>query len=440
MTVGPARFLVHQLLSRAQNGQLIVSDRGVIHQYGQPDDDALQATIAVHDPRFYTAILQGSRGMGESYMQGMWDVDDLVALIRIGARNMHRFDSARGFLRPVMAPIQNVRGMARRNTVSRSREQISAHYDLGNDLYELFLDDTMMYSAAVFDTPETTLFDAQIAKLDRICQRLGLRSGDRLLEIGGGWGALAIHAAGKYGAHVTTTTISAEQHAQAVERVRAARLEDRVTVLRADYRALAGTYDKLACIEMIEAVGWRDFPTFFRVCSDRLADDGAMLLQAITIDHRAYHVEKATPTFIKRTMFPGGCLPSFEVISRNVVRETDMRIVHLEDISGHYVTTLQRWRHAFESATRELEARGYDEPFQRLWRLYLAYCEAGFVERRIQDVQILVVKPSYRDEPLSPLVQPDDVIAPSAADWPRVLRRARSHEHGRVPDAVAIDR
>ena len=445
MSYKPARALLHLLLSRTDQGQLIVEENGVIRQYGRPGGaQPLRTSITVHDPRFHRSILKGSRGMGESYMAGLWDVDDLVVLIRIGARNMHRFDHVRKMVRPIMAPIQHLRGSACRNTIKRSRAQIAAHYDLGNQLYELFLDDTMMYSAAIFETPETSLFDAQVAKLDRICQKLGLKPGERLLEIGGGWGGLAIHAAHEYGVHVTTTTISEAQHAHAVERVSAAGLEDEITVLRQDYRALTGTYDKLVCVEMIEAVGWRDFPTFFRVCGQRLTDDGVMLLQAITIDHRAYDVEKATGTFIKRTMFPGGCVPSFEIISRNVVRQSDMRIVQLEDITGHYVTTLGRWREAFEAATKDLEARGYDERFRRLWRLYFAYCEAGFVERRIQAVQVLIAKPDYRDEPVSAVPRRGTTSSRSgscqdAAPGPAMVNVIWPPEHDRKPGTVTLE-
>jgi cyclopropane-fatty-acyl-phospholipid synthase len=333
-------------------------------------------------------------------MDGAWDADDLVSLIRIAARNAHRFDDIRRRFRLLIRPVQQVAGLVRRNTIARSRDQIAAHYDLGNGLYELFLDETMMYSAAVFNGPDTPLLEAQLEKLDRICRKLDLQPGDRLLEIGTGWGAMACHAAQHYGAHVTTTTISREQHSLATKRVRELGLQDRVTVLLEDYRDLTGTFDKLVSVEMIEAVGWRDFGTFFEVCGQRLADDGVMLLQAITIDDRAYEVEKATRSFINQLIFPGGCLPSMEVISRCTSRNTDMRIVQLEDITSHYVTTLRHWRERFLSQAETLDGRGYDARFRRLWELYLAYCEAGFAERRIQDVQLLIAKPDYRAEPL----------------------------------------
>jgi len=416
MTDKHARYLLHKLLSRTQDGQLILEENGVVRTFGSPSgSEPLRAHITVNDPAFHRSLLKGSLGLGQSYMDGLWDVDDMVTLIRIAARNVHRFDGLRRRFRPVLAPVQNAVSLARRNTIERSREQIAAHYDLGNDLYELFLDDTMSYSSAVFDTPQMPLRDAQIAKLDRICQKLDLKPGDRLLEIGTGWGALAVHAAGKYGARVTSATISTEQHALAQQRVREAGLEDQVTILLQDYRTLTGTYDKLVSIEMIEAVGWRDFPTFFRVCGERLADDGVMLLQAITIDDRAYDVEKAVKSFINQLIFPGGCLPSVQIITRNMARQSDMRMVQLEDITDHYVTTLKHWRDTFGTATDELDARGYDERFRRLWVLYLAYCEAGFAERRIQDVQILLAKPGYRDEPVWELRPPHGDSVPGFA-------------------------
>jgi cyclopropane-fatty-acyl-phospholipid synthase len=318
-------------------------------------------------------------------------------------------------LRPVIAPVQHALALARRNTVKRSKQQIAAHYDLGNDLYELFLDDTMMYSCGVYDTPDTTLHEAQLAKLERIVRKLDLSPSDHLLEIGTGWGALAIHAARRTGCRVTTTTISEEQHALATQRVRAAGLEHRVTVLLEDYRDLTGTFDKLVSIEMIEAVGWRDFDTYFRRCSELLDDDGLMLLQAITIDDRAYDVEKATKSFINQLLFPGGCLPSLEEIHRRLAADTDMRTVGLEDITGHYVTTLRDWRRNFEAAEAELERRGYDARFRRLWQLYLAYCEGGFAERRIGDVQMLLAKPRFRDEPVAPLYAQLEAVTALAA-------------------------
>ncbi|MEA2332132.1 MAG: cyclopropane-fatty-acyl-phospholipid synthase [Thermoleophilaceae bacterium] len=254
----------------------------------------------------------------------------------------------------------------------------------------------MTYSCAYFESPEMTLREAQEAKLDRVCRKLELTPDDHVVEIGTGWGSFALHAAERYGCRVTTTTISTEQHAAVVERVRKAGLDGRVSVLLSDYRDLRGQFDKLASIEMIEAVGWQYFERFFRRCGELLRPDGLMLLQAITVDDRAYELEKATRSFIKQLIFPSGCLPSVEVICRCVARATDMRMLDLEDITEHYPETLRRWRENFIRATGRAGDLGYDRRFRRLWELYFAWCEGGFRERRIGDVQALLGKPSYR--------------------------------------------
>jgi cyclopropane-fatty-acyl-phospholipid synthase len=263
------------------------------------------------------------------------------------------------------------------------------------------LDPTMMYSCAVFEPPEASLHEASVAKLERICDKLALGPEDHVLEIGTGWGGFAVHAARTRGCRVASITLSAQQRAVALERVREAGLQDRVTVLLQDYREVRGQYDKLVSIEMIEAVGWKDFGTFFRCCSERLAPDGAMLLQAIVIDDRAYAVERASRSFIRTLIFPNGCLPSRQVIARHVARDTDLRTVHLEDLTPHYVRTLAAWRANIDAAEDRLEALGYDERFRRLWRLYLSYCEAGFAERRIGVVQTVLAKPRWRGDPVA---------------------------------------
>jgi cyclopropane-fatty-acyl-phospholipid synthase len=392
-----ARSLVLRLLGRIRGGELELIEEGLSLRFGEViAGRPLRVVVHVRSQRFYRQLLRGSIGLCESYMDRLWECDDLVALTRIAALNVGALDTFRRRLAPVLIPVQRWARWLARNTPVRSRRRIAAHYDLGNELFALFLDRTMMYSCAVFESPQATLEEASLAKLERVCAKLDLRPEDHLLEIGTGWGGLAVYAAANYGCRVTTTTISREQHAYACERVREAGLEDRVSVLLEDYRELTGTYDKLVSIEMIEAVGWQYFPTYFRRCSELLADDGAMLLQAITIDDRAYHVEKAGKSFINTYIFPGGCLPSMEIISRSLARVTDLQQVHLEDITAHYATTLERWRERFLGASERLSELGYDERFRRLWELYLCYCEGGFRERRIQDVQLLLAKPRYR--------------------------------------------
>jgi cyclopropane-fatty-acyl-phospholipid synthase len=387
-----ARTIVSAMLGGLRGGRLeIVEPDGRRREFGPPDAD-LAATVTVDHPAFWRAAARGTRHLGELYAEGGWGCDDLVTLVRIFAREMPRFDR----LRAPLTPLRTVLTRIPRNTRAAARRHISAHYDLGNDMFRLFLDETMTYSCALFEDPGMTLRDAQLAKLDRVCRKLDLAPDDHLVEIGTGWGSLALHAAGEYGCRVTTTTISTEQHAIATERVRAAGLADRVEVLLRDYRDLRGSYSKLASIEMIEAVGWQYFDVFFRSCSNLLAPDGLMLLQAITIDERAYEVEKAARSFAKELIFPAGCLPSVEVISRSVARSTDMRVLDLEDITANYPPTLTAWRANFVRSAEQLEELGYDSRFRRLWELYLSWSEGGFRERRIGDVQVLFAKPAHR--------------------------------------------
>ncbi len=388
-----SRWIVSILLRRVSVGSLIVVERGERHIYGS---GAPLATVRLHSSRVWPMLLRGSRGLAEAFAQGLWDSPDLVALIRLAARNAAGLDRLRARLTPMRWPLQRAAALLRPATRRRARRDIAAHYDLGNELFASMLDPTLSYSCAIFDRDGMTLEQAQVAKLERICEKLELGPRDRVLEIGSGWGAFAIHAARTRGCHVTTTTISREQHDYALEQVRRAGLDDKVTVLMADYRELRGRYDKLVSIEMIEAVGWRRFGSFLGKCSQLLCADGAMLLQAITIDDRAYEVEKASRSFMNSYIFPGACLPSLAVISRELARRTDLRLAGLEDLTGHYVETLGRWRANFTTNTPALAELGYDERFQRIWTLYLAYCEAGFAERRICDIQLLLTKPRAR--------------------------------------------
>jgi cyclopropane-fatty-acyl-phospholipid synthase len=388
-----ARGIVCTLLERIASGQLTLVEDGVRRVYGSGSP---QATVVVRDPRAWTALRRGGKGLAESFVDGWWDSPDVTAVIEVAARNLRGIDELRRRITPIREPYQRAKSLLARNTPLRAREDIAAHYDLGNDLFELMLDETMMYSSAIFERRDMTLGDASRAKLDRICEKLDLQPSDHVLEIGTGWGGFALHAAITRGCRVTTTTLSREQRDLALERVREAGMQDRVTVLLDDYRELTGTYDKLVSIEMIEAVGWKDFGTFFEQCASLLRPDGVMGLQAITIDDRLYEVEKAQRSFMNSLIFPNGCLPSVEVIARNVARRGDLRMVDLEDITPHYAETLRRWRANLEAHAARLGEMGYDERFQRLWRLYLSFCEAGFTERRIGSVQIVLAKPRWR--------------------------------------------
>jgi cyclopropane-fatty-acyl-phospholipid synthase len=405
-----ARRALFGLLSRLRGGRIEIDEAGRRFVFG-PEDAELDARVQVGDPRVYSRLLRGSTGLGESYVDGDWRSDELVALARIAARNLAPLDRWRRHAHPLIAPLQRAAGLVPRNTRSGARRNISAHYDLGNALFESFLDRRMVYSCAYFAEPDSTLDDAQLAKLERICAGLELGPDDHLLEIGGGWGGLAIHAASEYGCRVTTTTISDVQHAYAGERVREAGLGDRVTLLRTDYRDLAGSYDKLVSIEMIEAVGWQYFTTFFRKCTSLLRPAGAMFLQAITIDDDLYAAEKAARSFANKHVFPGGCLPSLRLITGLVAGATDLRVAWLEEISAHYARTLRAWRQRFNGNWSRLRELGYDERFGRLWNFYLASSEAGFRERRIHDVQMLLAKPGWRPREHEPAAAVETVVA-----------------------------
>jgi cyclopropane-fatty-acyl-phospholipid synthase len=294
------------------------------------------------------------------------------------------------------APLRRILHWLNRNSPDGSRRNIAAHYDLGNDLFALMLDETMAYSCGVFERDDATLHEAQLAKFERICRKLRLGADDHLLEIGTGWGGFAIHAASRFGCRVTTTTISREQHDWARERIAAAGLADRVTLLLDDYRDLRGRYDKLVSIEMIEAVGARYLDTYTAQCSKLLEPHGAMLLQAITIQDQVYEEALKSVDFIQRFIFPGSFIPSVTAITDSVRSSTDMKVFHLEDIGPHYATTLRRWRESFFARLPEVRQLGYPDAFVRLWEYYLCYCEGGFLERQLGDVQMLLTKPRCR--------------------------------------------
>jgi cyclopropane-fatty-acyl-phospholipid synthase len=392
-----ARTTVSQALRRVRAGRIEVVENGRRRRFG-PGDAELRATVTIRDPAAWRGPLRGSVGLGETYVDGLWETDDLVSLIRIAARELRDLDGLRGAIARPRGLLHRVRRLVPENTRSGARGNISAHYDLGNDLFATFLDEQMMYSCAYFPRPGASLEEAQLAKLERICRKLRLGPENHLLEIGTGWGGLAIHAAREHGCRVTTTTISREQHELAGRRVHEAGLGDRVTVLLEDYRDLRGEggYDRLVSVEMIEAVGWQYFDEFFRRCGELLAPDGLMLLQAITIADRIYEIEKGARSFANTHVFPGGCLPSKGLIADCVSRVTNMRQVWAEDITAHYPLTLAAWRERFLAAWGgRLRTKGYDERFRRLWTFYLSSSEAGFRERRIGDVQALFAKPGW---------------------------------------------
>ena len=395
-----ARRMVLSRLARLQFGRIAISENGEKVEFGQltPEFPAT-AQLRVMSPKFYSDIaFGGSIGAGEAYIHGHWACNDLSELLRILIRNREVLEKIDSGLALLSAPLQKAFHALNRNTRKGSRKNIAAHYDLGNDFYELWLDPSMMYSCAYFDTPDTPLDIASAAKLDRICRKLNLGPDDSVIEIGTGWGGFAIHAAKHYGCHVTTTTISQQQHDFAKQAIRNAGLEDRITLLFRDYRDLEGRFDKLVSIEMIEAVGHEYHDSYFRKCCDLLKPDGQMLLQAITIADQRYDEYKTGVDFIKRYIFPGGCLTSVTDMTRTLTRHTDMRVIHLEDIGPHYATTLRHWHERFLDKIDDVRKLGHSDAFIRMWQFYLAYCESAFIERAIGDVQMLIMRPDARCE------------------------------------------
>jgi cyclopropane-fatty-acyl-phospholipid synthase len=397
-----ARRAILSLLKGMNHGRITIIENRHGSDFGeQSNKSSLQAVITVHHPQFYTRIFfGGSIGAAEAYMDGLWAADDLTMVMRILALNQKAFEDMEKGLARLTAPFYKFYHFVRKNTKAGSRKNIMAHYDLGNDFYSLFLDETMTYSCGIFEHGKSSLKNASVAKYDRICRKLQLTTGDRVVEIGTGWGGFAVHAARNYGVRVTTTTISEEQYHFAERRIKAAGLEDRINLLKKDYRDLDGQFDKLVSIEMIEAVGHHYLTTFFQTCSRLLKDDGLMALQAITIGDQIFDRHKRSVDFIKRYIFPGSCIPSITAISKAIAGATDLRLVHLEDITAHYARTLHEWRRRFFDNIEQVRAQGFTDAFIRMWEYYLCYCEGGFAERYIGDVQMLFVKPLFRREPL----------------------------------------
>jgi cyclopropane-fatty-acyl-phospholipid synthase len=395
-----ARGAASAVLRRIRRGEVVVVDGEQTQRFGTPGGaQPLSATITVRHPAFYRALLRGgSRALALSYIDGDWDCDDTFALTRIACLNMGAIDALSFAVEPLVSPLQRGLRWFDRNTPDRSVRRVRQHYDLGNDFYALMLDPTMMYSCGLYAEPGMSLHDAQVAKLERVCRWLRLTPDDHVIEIGTGWGGFAVHAAQRYGCRVTTTTISREQHAHAVQRVQAAGLRGRVTVLLEDYRDLRGHYDKLVSIEMIEAVGAQYLDSYFAACSRLLEPDGLMFLQAIVTSHRLYRTTRYGRGFANDVIFPGGCLPSNTAMLDCAGRVTDLRLVDFEDITPGYPATLLAWRHNVDAHVDRVRAMGFDERFLRMWRLYLSFCAGAFAERRIQDVQLLFAKPAYRDE------------------------------------------
>lgn len=390
------RKAVLSKLRGIQGGSITVIDGDCRFAFGDDAAD-LHAVIRVSDPRFYQCVAFGaSIGAGESYRDGFWSCDDLVALIQIFSRNLQASEDLGGFWNAILNLGRKINHRVNRNTHAGSRRNIAAHYDLSNDFYALFLDETMTYSSGVFAEPDSSMADASIKKYDRICRKLQLTPTDSVLEIGTGWGGFAQHAATHYGCQITTTTISQQQHDYARQRFASQGIEDRVTLLLSDYRDLFGQYDKVVSIEMIEAVGHEYHDTFFAQCSRLLKPQGLFALQAITIPDQRYDAYRSSVDFIQKHVFPGGCLPSLGAMAGSVSRVSDLQFIHMEDFAEHYARTLQCWRERFHDNADSIRELGMTEAFLRLWDYYLCYCEGAFREKQIGVAQLLLQKPGNR--------------------------------------------
>ena len=392
-----AKRIVLSKLENMNTGLLQIVDEGQIFQFGEPDLSDLKSTITVRDASFYSSLaFGGSVGVGEAYVRGDWDCNDLTTLVRLFLINRDVVDDVDKGSSSFSAIMNKGFHWLNKNTPTGSQRNISAHYDIGNDLFELMLDSTMMYSSAVYADSESSLEEASLNKMHRLCQKLELSEQDHLLEIGTGWGGLAIYAATQYGCRVTTTTISKQQYDYTKQLIIEKGLQDRITLLLEDYRDLQGQYDKLVSVEMIEAVGLEHLDVYFEKCSSLLKSDGLMCLQAITIQDQRYEQAKNEVDFIQKYIFPGGSLPSITAISQALTRATDMSVYNIDDIGLHYARTLRDWRERFFQYENKVRKLGYDESFIRLWEFYLCYCEGGFLERSISTVQAVISKPAYR--------------------------------------------
>ena len=390
--------LLFKFLSNIKLGSLTLIDESIQKTYGDSNHE-IKAIIYVKQTQFYKQVFwNGGIGFAESYILDLWETDDLTKLLRIFALNLQQVNkidsSIYGY---ALRLASNILHALRRNSLIGARKNISQHYDLANDFFSLMLDKTMMYSSAKFYTHDCTLEQASLHKLQIICEKLQLKATDHVLEIGSGWGGFAIYAAQNYNCKITTITISKEQYNYAVNKVKDLNLQDKIIILFQDYRQITGVFDKLVSIEMIEAVGHQYLHKYLSICSKLLKPDGIFLLQAITISEQRYNSAKNSVDFIKKHIFPGCCIPALGEIMRFVRSDTDFNVTSIEDLSLDYALTLAKWRENFLNNIASIMQQGFDQYFIRKWLYYLCYCEAGFYERSINDLQIVLVKPGYRD-------------------------------------------
>jgi len=399
-----AKTVVLKLLSRLKSGAVIINDGGKKHLCGRPAAGEVIPKLEVTSVRAWSEIAKhGSSGFAQAYVHGWIDcdnTDELVTFLRIIVRNLEQIERVSTLTNRLTAPARALlsSGHGRQDQKERDKKNILSHYDLGNNIFSSILDQTMTYSCAIFSDSSQTLGTAQENKLDRICQLLSISPADHIIEIGTGWGSFAIHAAKHYGCRITTTTISDAQFSYAKDKIHRDGLDDLVTVLNKDYRDLDGTYDKLVSIEMLEAVDWRLYDTFFHKCSTLLKPDGVAVIQAIVIADQIFDRAKYSEDFIKQYIFPGSCIPSITSVIDAVTSSSDMRLFSMQDIGAHYALTLKKWRENLEAAREAILSEKFNTEMFRLFIFYFCYCEAGFAERRISDVQLSFTKPDFRDQ------------------------------------------
>ena len=389
------RRVLRNNLQRMVTGEIVIEHDGTSERFGSLETNELMGHVHVQSPNFFRrTVTGGALGSAESYLESEWESDDLTQLFCVLLRNEQALQKFRSSFFTLSGVVSRIEHFRNRNSRNGSRRNIHDHYDLGNAFFSLFLDPTMMYSSALFPSEQTSLENASIEKVDRVCRTLQLKPTDHVMEIGTGWGTFAIHAASRYGCRVTTTTISEEQHRMATQRIADLGLSDNITVLKQDYRDLKGQFDKLVSIEMIEAVGKQYLPEYFAICDRLLKDDGAMVIQAITMPEQRYERYRNSVDFIQKYIFPGGFLPSISAMQSCVAMNSSLRMLGLHDFGLHYARTLRLWNERFHERLDDVRAQGFNERFIRMWRYYLCYCEAAFLERAIGVVQVLWAKPA----------------------------------------------
>ena len=401
-----ARKIILGYFKEIKEGQITVKENSDHMVFGEVTPKfPVKATIEVQNSRMYMDIAaKGLNGSADAFIKGWWTCDNLTNLVRIFTRNRDTANKFESGIANLAIWALKLSHSCRRNNLKESLRNIHAHYDLGNEFFSTFLDDTRMYSCAIFTKPESSLHEASITKIDRICKKLNLSPADHLLEIGTGWGGFALYAAKNYGCRITSTTISQEQFIFSENLIKKNGLQDQVTILKKDFRELEGQFDKLVSIEMIEAIGHRLYKTFFQKCGQLLKPEGLLAIQAITITDNLFHESKDFIDFIKQYIFPGSCIPSISALC-SAASSSDIKLFHLEDITPHYARTLKEWRTNFLKNKSRVKNLGFTNPFIRLWLFYLCYCEGGFIERQIGNVQMVFTKPLCRRDPILPALE-----------------------------------